>query len=327
MRGAQLQARLIDDVLDVSRIMSGKLRLNVENLDIRQLLHTAIEAVRSSADAKRISIGTSFGPDLGMLVADPTRLQQIIWNLLTNAVKFTPARGTIEVSARRTSSHVQISVHDSGEGIESHFLPHIFEPFRQAENPSTRVHGGLGLGLSIVRYLTEAHGGTISAESPGRGKGTTFTIALPIGALRTSAESAPQDRNVETLSRERLRGLRILVVDDDREARQMILTVLQHAGADVVAVDSAQHALEQLKERDANVMITDIAMPLMDGYSLVRQVRKQPRHKAMKIAVLSAFPSGGQAAEQSGFDTYLTKPIDPLDLVEKIALLAEPLTA
>ena len=326
MRGAQLQARLIDDVLDVSRIMSGKLRMHMENVDIAKLLNSAIDAVRSSADAKDITISTSFAPGVGTIVADSTRLQQVVWNLLTNAVKFTPRHGVIEIGARREASQVRIAVRDTGEGIDSNFLPHIFEPFRQAEeNPSTRVHGGLGLGLSIVRYLVEAHGGTISAESPGRGQGSTFTISLPIGALRavpeTHSRQPPLDEP-KPVPADRLRGLRVLVVDDDRDARQMIRAVLQQAGADVVACDSAPRALEQLSQRDADVLLTDLAMPDMDGYSLVQQVRKEPRHDRMKIAVLSAFPAGAKPAARAGFDAYLSKPIDPFALVEAIAKLA-----
>src|SRR3954470_14814787 len=183
-RSAQLQARLIDDVLDVSRIVSGKLRLALETVAIQDVINGAIEAVRPSADARHIAILTSFAPNLGTTIADPTRLQQVIWNLLSNAVKFTPKGGRIIIDARRTSSHVQLAVKDNGEGIDPQFLPHMFEPFRQAENPSTRLHGGLGLGLSIVRYLVEAHGGNVSAESPGRGFGSTFCITLPVGALK-----------------------------------------------------------------------------------------------------------------------------------------------
>jgi PAS domain S-box-containing protein len=324
MRGAQQQARLIDDVLDVSRIMSGKLRMSLENIDLAQLLANAVDTVRPSADAKQIAIVTSFTSDLGTILGDPTRLQQIVWNLLTNAVKFTPKEGAVELSARRTASHVQITVHDTGEGIEPSFLPHIFEAFRQAESPSTRVHGGLGLGLSIVRYFTEAHGGTVSAESSGRGQGATFTITLPIGAMRKSAPAPRNAQNVDAtpLPPERLRGLRILVVDDDRDARELVRAVLSQAGAEVTAVDSANRALENLGEHDADIMLTDIAMPSMDGYSLVREVRQQPRYDRMKIAALSAFPAGRASTPQSGFDDYLSKPIDPFALVEAIAKLA-----
>jgi CheY-like chemotaxis protein len=323
MRSSQLQARLIDDVLDMSRIMSGKLRLSLENVDIAHLLNVSVDAVRPSADAKGITIKISLAPSVGSLVADATRLQQIIWNLLTNAVKFTPKGGTIEVGAHRTASHVQISVTDTGEGIEPHFLPHIFEAFRQAESPSTRTHGGLGLGVSIVRYLSEAHGGTVSAESAGRGKGATFIVTLPIGAVKRAPATVPprpdEEASADTLSPGKLRGVRILVVDDDREARHMVHAVLRQAGADVTAVESAQHALAELSKHSPHVMLTDIAMPTMDGYALAHEVRQQPRFGAMKIIALSAFPAGRVAAKESGFDEFLTKPIDPFDLVDSIA--------
>ena len=325
MRGAQLQARLIDDVLDMSRIMSGKLRLSLENVDVGHLLNVAVDGVRPSADAKGITIKISLAPSLGWLVGDATRLQQILWNLLTNAVKFTPKDGTIEVTGQRVSSNIQISVHDTGEGIEPSFLPHIFEAFRQAESPSTRVHGGLGLGLSIVRYLAEAHGGTVAAESAGRGQGATFTITLPVGALKRSSASAPPQTGqtvMPVLSRGKLQGVRILVVDDDREARHMVHTVLRQAGADVTAVESAQHALAALSLQSPHVMLTDIAMPTMDGYALAHEVRQQPKFGGMKIVALSAFPAGRGAAKESGFDDFLTKPIDPFDLIDSIARIA-----
>jgi len=324
MRGAQLQARLIDDVLDVSRIMSGKLRLNLENIDVGHLLNVSVDGVRPSADAKNITIKVSLAPSLGWLVGDATRLQQIIWNLLTNAVKFTPKDGTIEVSGERLNSNIQISVRDTGEGIDPAFLPHIFEAFRQAESPSTRVHGGLGLGLSIVRYLAEAHGGTVAAESAGRGKGTTFIVTLPVGALKKSPAPAPPQTGptvMPVLSR-KLQGVRILVVDDDREARHMVHTVLRQAGADVTAVESAQHALAALSLQSPHVMLTDIAMPTMDGYALAHEVRQQPKFGAMKIVALSAFPAGRIPAKESGFDEFLTKPIDPFDLIDSIARIA-----
>ncbi|HEX6160856.1 MAG TPA: PAS domain S-box protein, partial [Thermoanaerobaculia bacterium] len=320
-RSAQLQARLIDDVLDVSRIVSGKLRLSVETVDVEKLLTAAIDPVRPSADAKRIIIVTELAPQLGVIVADPTRLQQVVWNLLTNAVKFTPKDGTIVLSARRTSSHVQISVRDSGEGIDPSFLPHVFEPFRQAENPSTRVHGGLGLGLSIVRFLAEAHGGTVVAESKGRGTGATFTVTLPIGALAATPRQpavAPAATPVLAISR-KLSGIDILLVDDDSEGRQLVHAVLRHAGAVVREADSAAAALEAFSERQPDLVVTDIAMPGTDGYALARQLRE--RAPAQKIAALSAFPAGRGGTPDTSFDGYVMKPIEPSDLVEALARL------
>ena len=321
-RSAEVQARLIDDVLDVSRIVSGKLRLSVENVDLVRLLTSSIDAVRPSADAKQITISSSFEPNLGTLVADATRLQQVVWNLLTNAVKFTPRLGTIDVSARRTASHVQIAVTDSGEGIDPAFLPHVFEPFRQAENPSTRVHGGLGLGLSIVRYLAEAHGGTVAAQSQGRGLGATFTVTLPIGAL------AAQKPAVEVVAApkkdgqipQRLIGVKIVLVDDDADGRRIISLLLRQAGADVTDLDAPTLVLGTVTRQKPDLVVTDIAMPQMDGYALAHELRQQ--HPKLKIAALTAFPAG-RSAKDRAFDIYISKPVEPVDLIEGIAQLLD----
>ncbi len=317
-RSAQLQARLIDDVLDVSRIVSGKLRLTLENVDVLRLVSTAVDAVRPSADAKRITISTALAPSLGTIVADSTRLQQIVWNLLTNAVKFTPKEGTITLSARRTSSHVQIDVTDTGEGIDPSFLPHVFEPFRQAENPSTRVHGGLGLGLSIVRYLAEAHGGTVAAESRGRGQGATFTVTLPVAAV--TAEPPVRAQPAPAVARgpvsHSLDGVTLLLVDDDTEGRLLLGTVLRQAGATVTDVAGPDAALEALATQTPDLILTDIAMPHMDGYALTRTIREQnPR---VKIVALSAFPAGRNLSRDSIFDDYIAKPVEPAELVRAV---------
>jgi PAS domain S-box-containing protein len=319
-RSAEVQARLIDDVLDVSRIVSGKLRLSVENVDLLRLLTSSVDAVRPSADAKRITINTSFAAGLGTIVGDATRLQQVVWNLLTNAVKFTPKLGEITVSARRTSSHIQIAVKDSGEGIDPGFLPHVFEPFRQAENPSTRVHGGLGLGLSIVRYLAEAHGGTVSADSQGRGQGATFTLTLPIGAYaaqRPPASASPAPAAPSPIT-QRLTGANIVLVDDDRDGRRMISLLLRQAGAAVTDLESPTLVLDVVGRQMPDLVISDIAMPQMDGYALARQLREH--HPNLKIAALTAFPPG-RSPNDRAFDIYILKPVEPGDLVDQIAKL------
>ncbi|HEX9161575.1 MAG TPA: PAS domain S-box protein [Thermoanaerobaculia bacterium] len=325
-RGAQLQATLIDDVLDVSRIISGKLRLTRESIEVERVLNGALDAVRPSAEARSISIVLAFSNGLGNIVGDATRLQQIVWNLLTNAVKFTPKGGIITLAARRTSSHVQISVVDNGEGIDPAFLPHVFEAFRQAESPSTRVHGGLGLGLSIVRYLVEAHGGTVSAESSGRGKGATFTVILPVsvmsGGAITDEPAQVAEAQQRTIDRTQLEGVRILTVDDDREGRELVTAVLRQAGATVTAVESASAALAELTAHRPDVVITDIAMPLMDGYAFGREMRARKDLAGIKLIALTAFPAGAAAAEKSGFDLYLMKPIDPFDLIDAVAGIA-----
>jgi PAS domain S-box-containing protein len=315
-RGAQLQARLIDDILDVSRIVSGKLRLAPEIVDVGRVVTSAVDGVSATADAKGITVTTVLSPGLGTIIVDSTRLHQVIWNLLSNAVKFTQKGGAVQVSARRTSSHVQISVQDNGEGIDPQFLPHMFEPFRQAELPHTRVHGGLGLGLSIVRYIAEAHGGTVTAESDGRGKGSTFTVTLPIRAMAVS-NPAPSGTFGETfVHRGRLGGVNIMLVDDDDEAREMVTAVLRAAGAKVAAFNSVASGLEALAEGRPDLLITDIAMPGTDGYAFMRALRERGWANEMKVIALSAFPA---SAEPSGFDAFLTKPVDPFQLVEDVA--------
>jgi PAS domain S-box-containing protein len=324
-RGAQLQAHLIDDVLDVSRIVSGKLRLSRETVDLGRVVASAADAVRPTAEAKNITLTTSLGSSLGTIVADPTRLQQVMWNLLSNAVKFTPRGGTVQISARRTHSHVQLTVTDTGEGVDPDFLPHVFEAFRQAENPNTRIHGGLGLGLSIVRYIAEAHGGTVTAESAGRGKGATFTVTLPIAAVAPAVTQSPTPLRVgQMIDRERLRGVNIVVVDDDRGGREMVRTVLAQAGANVTAYESGPLALAALDRALPDLIVTDLAMPMMDGYAFVRDLRKRPETAGLKIIALTAFPTGTASTDASGFDAFLAKPIDPFNLVDEVARVIAP---
>jgi PAS domain S-box-containing protein len=322
---AQLQARLIDDILDVSRIVSGKLRLAPDTVEVSKVILNAVDAVAATAAAKQIAVTTSLPPSLGSIVVDPTRLQQVVWNLLANAVKFTPRGGAVEISARRTASHVQISVRDNGEGIDARFLPHIFEPFRQAESPQTRVHGGLGLGLSIVRYIAEAHGGTVSAESAGRGQGSIFTVTLPVLAVSSGTSPVRNSLGETFLHRDRLRGLEIVLVDDEAESRKMVAAVLRAAGADIRALDSAAAALEAIEEHQPAVVITDIAMPGMDGYAFTRELRARAYGPELKIVALSAFPATN--SERGVFDAYLAKPIDPFRLVDEVAKIALRATA
>jgi PAS domain S-box-containing protein len=326
-RSADLQAKLIDDVLDVSRIVSGKLRLTMEDVELVPVLQSALDAVRTSAAAKHITLTTAFDRNLGSATFDATRLHQVVWNLLSNAVKFTPDGGRVELAARRTPSHLQITVTDTGEGIDPEFLPHVFEPFRQAETPSTRVHGGLGLGLSIVRYLAEAHGGTITASSAGRGKGSQFTVIFPTAAVHPSIATASEPSEPEKPHATKfadLHGRQILLVDDDNIGREMIAAVLRRAGASVTAVDSAPKALEALETFKPHLIITDLAMPAMDGYALREKIRERHGLADIPVVALTAFPPMPMSVDEKVFDRYLRKPIDPFDLTEQVSQLLRP---
>jgi len=258
-RSAKVQAQLIEDVLDVSRMVSGKLRLNIENLDVRTVLLAAMDSVRPSAEAKQIELAFDLPKGLGTMYADSTRLQQIVWNLLSNAVKFTNKGGRVTLSARREEGEIEIGVTDTGEGIDPSVLPHVFEAFWQAETPSTRVHGGLGLGLNIVRYLTEAHGGTVSAESEGRGKGARFCVTLPTRAVRdteTPRLSARESRDHAT-QMANLTGYSILVVDDDDESRDVITAVLREHNLQALQKQRQPLSVELRQSRDDGVRDLD----------------------------------------------------------------------
>ena len=325
-RSAKVQAQLIEDVLDVSRMVSGKLRLKVENIDIKTVLLSAMDAVRPSAEAKQIELVADIPKDIGMMYADSTRLQQIVWNLLSNAVKFTNKRGRVVLSARRGAGEIEVGVTDTGEGIDPSVLPHVFEAFWQAETPSTRVHGGLGLGLNIVRYLTEAHGGTVSAESEGRGKGARFCVILPTRALleTETPRLPPHHAHERAADMANLSGYNILVVDDDDESRDLITAVLRQAGATVTGVESAAKALAYTASNRADIVLTDIAMPHTDGYALQRTMRERGQLENTRIVALTAFPASVVSAEEAAFDSYLRKPIDPFELAARLREIVAP---
>jgi CheY-like chemotaxis protein/anti-sigma regulatory factor (Ser/Thr protein kinase) len=323
---AELQARLIDDILDVSRIVSGKLRLTPELVEVSRVILNAVDAVSPTAEAKHITLTTAVSPSLGPMVVDATRIQQVVWNLLSNAVKFTPRGGRVVVSSLRSGSQIQIAVTDTGEGIDPHFLPHVFEPFRQAESAHTRSHGGLGLGLSIVRYIAEAHGGTITAQSEGRGKGSTFTVTLPVQVVSAYPEAVTSAMEGDTFKHGgRLRDVDVVLVDDDSKSRKLVMAVLQAAGANVVAHESAESALEGIERSRPHLVITDIAMPEVDGYAFIRELRARDYGREIRVVALSAFPAA--MGEQGAFDAYLSKPIDPFRLIDEIArITATPST-
>lgn len=323
-RNARVQAQLIDDLLDVSRIVSGKLNLDVRPLDISSVVRAAINVVRPAADAKGIRLDYLAAPGLGAISADSGRLHQIIWNLLSNAVKFTPQGGEIRIRIEQERSHAKVTVHDTGQGIDPEFLPRVFDRFRQADSSTTRSFGGLGLGLAIVRHLVELHGGTVSAESEGVGKGATFTATFPL--LTDRSEPIAQSAEWHAAEVRSLDGLRVLLVDDEPEAREILTTVIGRTGAEVKACISASDALSKLAEWRPDVILSDIAMPDEDGYSFIGKVRSLPRDKGGDIpaAALSAYArdEDRMQALAAGYQMHIAKPIGASQLVTMVAKLA-----
>jgi PAS domain S-box-containing protein len=327
-RNATSLTQIVEDVLDVSRIISGKVTLNVQPIDLAAVLNNSIDTVRPAANARKIDLQSSI--DSGdSVTGDPDRLQQVMWNLLTNAVKFTPLGGRVEVRLVRGPSDMEIMVSDNGIGIQPEFLPHIFERFRQAESGTTRRHGGLGLGLAIARHIVEMHGGTIHVASDGEGKGSTFRVKLPL--LVGPSEKHPDAPRVYRRAlkpREpiALNGLHVLAVDDDDDAQQMLREILESAGATVYVVGSGAQALEMLASEHPDVLITDLGMPGMDGFDLIKRVRQSPDPEIRDIpaAALTAYARSEDRAKalRSGFGLHLAKPIDPGDLIAAVDALA-----
>jgi signal transduction histidine kinase/CheY-like chemotaxis protein len=325
-RNARAQAQLIDDLLDVSRIVSGKLHLNVRPLDIASVARAAINVVRPAADAKQLRLSYWAQPGLGAISADPARLQQIIWNLLSNAVKFTPQDGEIRVRVEQAGSYARITVADSGRGIDTEFLPRVFDRFLQADSSTTRTYGGLGLGLAIVRHLVELHGGTVRADSEGIAKGASFSAMFPLLAERTEPITLSHSGETSRADLTSLDGLRVLLVDDEPEARQIISTVIARTGAQVKACESVGEALEMLSEWKPDVLMSDIAMPGEDGYSLISKVRSLPRERGGDIpaAAFTAYArdEDRKRALDAGYQMHIPKPVSSGQLVTMIARLA-----
>jgi PAS domain S-box-containing protein len=319
-RNARIQAQLIEDLVDVSRIVGGKLNLEMRPVDLLQVIEAAIEVVRPAAEAKGVALQVKHDPPAGLVSGDAARLQQVIWNLLSNAVKFTSQGGSVEVSLGRADGLAEVVVRDTGIGIAPEFLPHVFERFRQAESPLTRSHRGLGLGLAIVRHLVELHGGSVSAESPGENQGATFTIRLPrASALRTDGSATESDRTGD-FDRS-LAGLRVLVVEDDPDARELISLALRRSGAEVQAVASAKEALSNLQMFTPDVLLSDIGLPAESGYDLIREVRSLSSDLSRVPAIaLTAFASENdrKMALATGFHAHLAKPVEPDHLIEII---------
>ncbi|MCA1816835.1 MAG: PAS domain S-box protein [Acidobacteria bacterium] len=337
-RNAQAQVQLIDDILDVSRIIRGKLRLNVRPVELAPVIESAVDSVRPAAEAKGVRLQVVLDPRTGPVSGDPDRLQQIVWNLLSNAIKFTPRGGRAQVLLSRANSHVEIVVSDTGQGIAPEFLPYVFDRFRQADPTTTRVHGGLGLGLAIVRHLVELHGGTVKAESEGAARGATFRITLPLLAALPSqiepaaetARDAPAPEEAGRLAgldcQPEIEGLRVLVVEDDADSRELLVAVLEQCGADVVAVASAPEAMRSLADWRPDVLVSDIEMPGEDGYSLIRRLRALPAERGgdTPAAALTAYARAEDRmrALLAGFQIHVPKPVEPAELVTVVASLA-----
>lgn len=327
-RNAWAQKQIIEDILDVSRVITGKLQLNLGPVDLISVVDAALDAVRPAIEAKEIKIETIIGANLRLISGDSDRLQQVVWNVLSNAAKFTPNGGKVEISVSQTAAHVQIQVKDTGPGIDPSFLPHVFERFRQADGSTTRTHGGLGLGLAIVRHLIELHGGTIAVENSEHQSGAIFTIRLPMpsGELRPEAilksASLLTDRQMEHPS---LEGLRILVVDDETDTLDLIGMELAQHGAKITSVASAEEALEKLAHNKFDLLISDIGMPKVDGYELIRQIRRQEDGQGQKLpaVALTAYArvQDRMQAIMAGFSTHVAKPVEANELITVVASL------
>jgi signal transduction histidine kinase/DNA-binding NarL/FixJ family response regulator len=326
-RNANAQVRLIEDILDGSRIISGKLQLEIRPLDMTVLVGAALDAVRAAAEAKRIVLTMRLDPAAARVFGDPDRLQQVIWNLVTNAIKFTPKDGTVDVSLRRVGTDIELRVRDSGEGIDPEFLPHVFERFRQADGSTTRRHGGLGLGLALVRHLVEAHGGAVRAASEGPGLGATFAITLPVQAVFAEAAlGTPPGSSADRAfvpGPAHLSGVRVLVVDDEADARDLVATALSARGALVTTASSAAEALERLAGGSFAAMVSDVGMPDVDGYELVARVRAGTPARGVRLptVALTAYSreEDRRRALEAGFDAHVAKPVEPARLVEVVA--------
>jgi PAS domain S-box-containing protein len=329
-RNARTQSQIIEDLLDMSRIISGKVRLDVQEVELQEVIETSLSTVRPAADAKEIRLIRVVDSSIGPVKGDANRLQQVMWNLLSNAIKFTPRGGRVQVTLERVNSHVEISVADSGQGIAGEFLPFVFERFRQADASSTRRHGGLGLGLAIVKQLVELHGGSVHAKSQGEQSGSTFIIHLPLAVAyqaRPADEVHPRvpRRHDEQTAAISLEGLTVLVVDDESDARDLIGRLLESCRATVICAASAEEALEHVATSKPDVIVSDIGMPAIDGYDFMRQVRARPAAEGgnTPAVALTAFARSEDRtrALRAGYQLHVSKPVEPAELVTCVASL------
>ncbi|HXG68366.1 MAG TPA: PAS domain S-box protein, partial [Blastocatellia bacterium] len=333
-QNARAQAQLIEDLLDVSRIISGKLRLNARPIGIAPVIEAAVDSVRPAADAKGVTLQVVLDPGAGPVSADPDRLQQVVWNLLTNAVKFTPKGGRVQVRLARVNSDVEIAVSDTGQGIAPEFLPYVFDRFRQADGSASRTHGGLGLGLAIVRHLVELHGGRVSADSAGKDQGATFTIRLPLIAVQTekSEKGRAYARGYGEVTSafqcaSRLDAVKVLVVDDDPDSLFLLSEVLTLNGAQVRTASSAEEGFIAIKEWRPQVIVSDIGMPGEDGYAFMKRVKAWARESGMWIPAVAltayARAEDRMKALAAGYQTHVPKPVEPAELIAVLVSLVE----
>jgi signal transduction histidine kinase len=330
-RNARAQARLIDDLLDMSRIVSGTLRLDVQRVELATAIASAVEVVHLAAESKGVRLEIVVDPLAGPVAGDPSRVQQIIWNLLSNAIKFTPKGGKIQITVERVNSHIELSISDTGQGIDPAFLPHVFDRFSQGENLTSMYRKGLGLGLAIVKNLAELHGGSVRAKSGGVGKGSTFIVCLPISVVRTLTEGEPRFHPTASIDGEAipcpdLSGVRVMVVDDDADALELVRRLLERCQATVMVCESGEACMKDIAAFAPSVLITDIGMPGMDGYSLIKSLRALPAEKGGNTPAIAltahARSSDRRRAMLSGFDLHVARPVEPSELEAVVARLA-----
>ncbi len=328
-RNARAQAQIIGDLLEMSRIVSGKVQLDVQSVNLNEIVGAALDVIQPSVEAKKLCVRAMLDADRGRIRGDFNRLQQVFWNLLTNAVKFTPPKGHINVSLARVDSHVEVAIEDSGVGIEPEFLPFVFDRFRQADSSTTRSHGGLGLGLSIVKHLVELHGGSVRVKSAGKDQGSTFFVTLPIAATQGETggrtEPALEDIDIATLDLPNLADARVLVVDDEPDARFLVTRIIEEAGGRARSADSAAAALALIAAEPFDLLVSDVGMPGTDGFQLIRTIRKLERPEIANLPAIAltayARADDRKRALLMGYQAHLAKPIDPRELVAAIASL------
>jgi PAS domain S-box-containing protein len=329
-RNATSLTQIVEDVLDISRIVSGKIRLDVQPVELPLVVHNAVATVQPAADAKNVRLQTIIDPRVGPVSGDPDRLQQVTWNLLSNAVKFTPKNGRVQVRVEQVNSHVEIVVSDTGIGIRRDFLPHVFERFRQADAGLTRQSAGLGLGLSIVRHIVEMHGGSVQVASDGEGCGATFSVRLPLmivheGGARETREHPRTEKREPLTALGNLSGIRVMAIDDEEDALGLLRVVLEAAGAEVLTIASAVDALARIVDARPDALVVDLGMPQMDGFEFIARIRasSNPHVRDVPAAALTAFARSDDRTKalQSGFEMHLAKPVDPGELVASVATL------